>query len=437
MSPAVEDPYIYYGASWPSNTVWKIDTDGNKLWMADDHVGGHLNGTPAIGLDGESSGSVYIGGNYVLDISKSNGHVNWNTSPTSYSDYIALGENSTVYSHQWNNTMFGLRDIGTAYSVAFTGVANEDCRSPAALYNLHDEGEIMVWGGRSGRIYAVKTDDWSYLWTLHMPGTRIDVTPCVDALNNLYFATTLYNKEYFFCVNGKTGQVLWETPTGRDQIWASGCGALSLDQKTYYVQTQGNAVPLESAHDELGQLFAISTSDGSVKWTFNTKQYGWDMHGNACMVDKAGKVYISANDIVYCIRDEGTSPSLVWSIQLESANVVPRSFSTDSRGALLIGSRIDGFQGVHAIYSGFEPEEPVIFSMLRNGAGNVEIAWESQYGATYRVEAAAGSAGYEPAALTWIPVEEHIPSGGFTTTWEDTSAPTMTWKFYRVITEDP
>jgi hypothetical protein len=434
MAPAVEGDDIYYGASWPRNTVWKIDKDGNKLWEGDDNIGGHLNGTPAIGLEGESSTSVYIGGGYILDISKSNGHTNWNTSPTPYSDWIAIGDNSTVYSHQWNNTMFGLRDMGSSHSVVFTGVANQNCRSPAALYDLYDEGEIMVWGGRGGRIYAVRTDDYSYLWTLHMPGTRIDLAPCVDSLNNLYFATGRDNREFFFAVDGRDGKVFWEIATGRDQICASGCGALSVDQKTYYVQTQGNSVNWTMAQDELGRLYAINTSDGTIKWELNTKQYGWDMPGYSCIVDSDGKVYISANQTVYCVEDTGAAAAVLWSAE---ANKVPQSFSIDQRGVLLLGAQLGGYTGLHAIYSQASPEEAVIFDMSLNEFGNVDISWQSQYGATYRIESATTSDGYDEGTMNWETAADDIPSGGAVTTFENLSVPSSGWRFYRVVTKDP
>ena len=433
MAPALTRWAAFYGASWPSNTVWKIKRDGTKLWQGDGNIGGHLNGTPAIGLEGESSSSVYIGGGYILDISKNNGQTNWNTSPTGYSDYIALGNNSTVYAHQWNNTMFGLRDDGSSYSVVFTGVTNQDCRSPAALYDLHDEGEIMTWGGRSGWIYAVKTDDWSYLWSLQMPGTKIDMAPCVDSLNTLYYATMRDNKEFFFAVDGRTGKPVWEIYTGRDQIWASGCGALSMDQDTYYIQTQGNSVYWTETTDALGWLYAIDTAEGVVKWSLDTKHYGWDMTGYSCIVDRAGKVYVTANKTIYCVQDNGAYPSVVWSAQADPA---PQSFSMDDRGVLYLGGRVDGYSGLHAIYSEPAAVKPVILDVARNGSGNIEITWESQQGMTYRVEASTDQYDYSGGGMTWATAGDDIPTGGAATTWEDTSTPVSGWKFYRVYTKD-
>lgn len=434
MAPAIQHADIYYGASWPSNTVWKINANGVKQWQSDGNVGGHLNGTPAIGLDGESENSVYIGGGYILDINKNTGYANWSTNPDGYGDYIALGSNSTVYAHRWANTMYGVRDMGSTSSIVFTGVDNHKCRGGAALYDLYDEGEIMVWGGRHGAIYAVRTSDFSYLWTLELPGTRIDSTPSVDSLNMLYFAGSLYDKEYFFAVDGRKGKIVWDIRTNRDSIWCAASGALSVDQKTYYVQTQGTLAEPTEPTELIGKLYAINTADGTIKWEYNTMQYGGDSEGSSAIVDKDNKVYVSANQTIYCIKDNTTSPEVLWTVQ---ASGLPLSFSIDRRGVLLMGASIGANTGLHAIYS-FQPETPVIFNAVRNSTGTVTLTWESQFNANYRIDAyTTTESGYLGDSTPWTTLVSNIASAGFVTTWEDTALPASGYRFYRIVTKNP
>jgi len=80
-------------------------------------------------------------------------------------------------------------------------------------------------------------------------------------------------------------------------------------------------------------------------------------------------------------------------------------------------------------------EKPVITDMER---GSITITWDSQAGATYRVESSTSPYDYNEALMAWANEATGIASGGAETSWVDVAAPTPApaEKYYRVYTED-
>ena len=120
-------------------------------------------------------------------------------------------------------------------------------------------------------------------------------------------------------MDGLTGELKWKTVLGQGGHAKRGAGALSFDQKTYYVQwLKPGATPAS------GELVALNTADGSKKWSYPNGIYAdGDVDVDplySVVVDKVGKVYFKTYDngtqttLITCVQDNGQgNVSLVWS----------------------------------------------------------------------------------------------------------------------------
>jgi len=141
----------------------------------------------------------------------------------------------------------------------------------------------------------------------------------------------------------KNGNALWSQPALTVFQWENGvnnpqhalsAGCLSHDGQTYYFQTvsqQGD-----------GQLYAIRTTDGSVKWSFNTGSKGWDNQSSSPIVTSNGVLVVGNNDggTYFALRDAGTNAVLLASLAMATnsvmgANGAARSSATLSPEGLL------------------------------------------------------------------------------------------------------
>ena len=71
---------------------------------------------------------------------------------------------------------------------------------------------------------------------------------------------------------------------------------------------------------------------------------------------------------------------------------------------------------------------PPIWIQVSVVAGGVSLAWSSQPGAAYHVEASDS-----PAPPSWQNVSGTVQGGGTTTVWVDTNATSASRRFYRVL----
>jgi len=99
-----------------------------------------------------------------------------------------------------------------------------------------------------------------------------------------------------------TGSLIWESDTVGSEETGYSYGALSRDGNTFYYQTGNNT--------NTGQLYAFNTTDGSIKWVYNTNASGNCFYGGP-VVSNNGLVFVSngastpSDNKLYCIRDGG------------------------------------------------------------------------------------------------------------------------------------
>jgi len=97
-----------------------------------------------------------------------------------------------------------------------------------------------------------------------------------------------------------TANKVWDYVSGTNNPQrAQAAGCLSHDGETYYFQTN-------SAQGD-GQLYAINTADGSLKWSYATQSFDWVQHSSSPIVTPNGIVVVGNNkgDTFYAIQDGG------------------------------------------------------------------------------------------------------------------------------------
>ena len=141
----------------------------------------------------------------------------------------------------------------------------------------------------------------------------------------------------------KNGNPLWNSTTTSVFDWVDGTnhpqraqsgGALSQDGATLYFQTDSTAGD--------GQLYAINTADGTVKWSFQThSQSGESNAASSPIVTPNGVIVVGNNlgDTYYAIRDLGTQGQLLDTLVVDAAGDATASATMSADGLLYLPLR--------------------------------------------------------------------------------------------------
>ena len=258
------------------------------------------------------------------------------TSPT-----ISL--DGRIWLHSWNERPYAGIDSGSDITqtwAANTSVAT--CYCDPALYE--DDGTLLVVsGGRQNYVKCWDGDTGEELWVAPTGGHGTDANATIDPENgNIYLPVG----DNTICLVGldKDGQPLWgddnmliyEYNNGvnnRQRAQSTGC--LSHDGCTYYFQTNSN--------EGDGNLYAVNTVDGSVKWSYATNSRGWELHSSSPIVTMNNVIIVgnNENDTYYAIRDTAAGPVLLDTIVVDSAGVAQASATLSADGKLYLPLRIE------------------------------------------------------------------------------------------------
>ena len=246
-----------------------------------------------------------------------------------------------------------------------------------ALYQYYDSGKqrdvLMVVGALGDNVIGA--------WDANDPGTPNQLwqtnlgldcnaeTPTIDPSNgNIYaVATQSYRGQspgpiYVVGVD-KDGSGLWANTSmlidDTQYVWdpdAAGgegadvygtvvgayAGCLSHDGGTYYLQTLGTGTEIGSTGVSFyGRLYAVDTSDGSLKWSYDTSAYGGhSSKDTSCPIVTENEVVIigdnKAGGTYYAIKDDGTVGTLVDTCVVDATGKATASASLASDGKLYL-----------------------------------------------------------------------------------------------------
>jgi hypothetical protein len=246
-----------------------------------------------------------------------------------------------IFAHAWNDRPYGSTDNGTAISLSWSAASPLcSCYNCPALW-ADTNRLLVVSGGRCGMIKAWDGVSGAELWSLAVP-SQTDADATIDpGTGNIYLP--IGADSIWIAGVDKNGHALWSQPTMTVFQWQNGVnnpqraqstGCLAQDSQTYYFQTvsqQGD-----------GRLYAIRTTDGSVKWSLNTGSKSWENPCSSPIVTSNGVLVVGNNDggAYFAVRDAVTSAVMVASLTMatnsvQGANGAARSSATLSPEGLL------------------------------------------------------------------------------------------------------
>lgn len=312
---------------WPKG-IQGMDRHSGAFFWSGNPAGGETIAriTPAFSADG---GTLYVVNDYTGSDEYPNGHplmampatvgpaFFWHNGNNQVPDHLSqespvVGPDSRIYLHPWWGRPYAGQDVGYAIEEVWEAQADIHCIwAEPSLYD--DEGELhIVVGDRWTGVYCFDDLLGTELWSA-ADGVLIDAPVTIDPANgNVYVAAG--ESDIFVIGLDKDGNEIWDEmikliydhiPEGNHPQRAQSCGCLSHDGATYYFQT--------NSEQGDGALYAIRTSDGSLKWTYPTGSTGWEMASSCPIVTPNGVIVVGNNmgDTYLAILDEGDSRRLL------------------------------------------------------------------------------------------------------------------------------
>lgn len=246
-----------------------------------------------------------------------------------YSPVVAA--DGRVFSHAWCDRPYAAADYGTYLSETWAASSgNCTCFNNPGLY-VDGSQLLVITSGRCGDLRTYAGDSGLQLWSTSTgQGTDADVT--IDPANGNIYVPAGSDSIYVVGVN-KSGVSLWTSTAKLVFQWISGAnepqrvasaGCLSHDGATFYFQTVGNAAN--------GRLYAVNTSNGSVKWSFPTGSNGWELWASSPVVTPNGVVIVGNNNgTYYAIHDDGSQGTLVDTLVTAGSARASATLSSDGR----------------------------------------------------------------------------------------------------------
>jgi len=265
-------------------------------------------------------------------------------------EHLSLGsplvcqDDGRIFAYSWNDRPYAAWDDGSDLGEVWAAPCQtHTCFNEPSLWTDMYGEKSIVSVGRGGFMMAF--DDYgNILWDAPTPAGT-DMTPTIDPdSGSIYVAVGM---DHIYVVGLDIyGYPLWDaahvhdfTPITQPER-AVGTGCLSFDGATYYFQTV--------AEDGSGKLYAINTSDGSLKWTYDTQSRGWEDHW-ACPIVTQNNVIIvgnNDNDTYFAIEDQGQdNPVLLDSLSIDESGSARNSATLSSDGLLYLPMRISWTAG--------------------------------------------------------------------------------------------
>ena len=436
-APAIEGDYVYHMQGWPYVTKKFDAADGTLIYETQDTTKSHQRGTVALGTGVDDDKFFTCWGNYSSDAVayyKADGYVVSKYSGGAGNGFQAYSNGRVYDSFAQYVRAWEVDSLG--WSVVYEQNVAGLWMCPPSLFDTTD-GEMMIFGSRDPNvgIFAVKVDTgsgWSVQWNNTTAGVAVENSCAIDSTNNAYFGGYASGLPVVMSIDAVTGELNWKTFLDSNSGSATrGTPALSYDQKTLYVQTVGQDAAT-------GQLVAINTADGTVKWSVaNGLKAGWDGTPLTCVVaDKTDKVFYFYHDgaqyKVAAGKDNGTSLDELWTANIGTGSLgdaTPISFSIGQDGTLYFACQIEGTGKLWAIKE-VPPPAPKIIDMER---GSMKLTFTSSTFFKYKIISSTSPYDYDENNMIWVTEADDIPGENLFMTWIDTNTPLTGEKYYKVV----
>ena len=306
-----------------------ISTDNATLYVVNDATesGDWPNGRPAMALNMTDGGL--------------RAHSGANADPSLVSrPQLTVGDDERVYAHGWGLGPAALADMGGSLDMTWT---------PWSISGHYYNGVALHWwqgalhavtGNESGSVECWSTQAGGLLWSVNA-GVPVVATTTIDPTTGRSYSPAGSSSVGVVGLEAD-GTLLWDAAYHEFFTWEDGInaeqraqagGCLSHDGATFYFQT--------NAGDGSGVLYALSTADGSLKWSLPTGSAGWERISSCPMVTPNGILILGNNwDRWLAIRDDGAGATVLdeWMSDINTATSSP---ALSDEGLLYLSTRTD------------------------------------------------------------------------------------------------
>lgn len=316
------------GESIGNNTP-AFSTNGATIYVINDNTANH----PLMAFAASNGPALYW----------SNGDTNWwklsGTSPKVAAD-------GRIFTHNFGDRPYGGTDNCTNISVTWSAASSVCSWIGAPALWQDTNGLVVVSGGRCIDLKAWDGTTGAELWTVQVPD-RTHADPTIDPNNGNVYLPVGANSIWAVGLH-KDGTPLWGSVASQVFQWQDGvnnpqlaesAGCLAHDGRTYYFQTvsqQGD-----------GQLYAVRTSDGALKWSLNTGSKGWDAISASPIVTSNGVIVVGNNDggIYFAVLDAETNGLVIATLPVADNGNARGSATLSPDGLLYLPARLNWAQG--------------------------------------------------------------------------------------------
>jgi outer membrane protein assembly factor BamB len=334
---------------WPKG-VQGMDRHTGMLFWSGNPEGGESIGdnTPAFSIDGDQL--------YVINDATAHPLMAFRTSvgPSTYwhngvdPDPNRLGAMSPkvspdgrIFAHGYNDRPYAGTDDGANITVAWSAASGLcEVYSIPAL-SIFSNNLQVVAAGRCGDVKAFDGLTGEELWSVNA-GFSTDADPTIDpATGNIYVPVGIGS----VAVVGvsRNGTPLWQSiampvfsyQSGfNNQQWARSAGCLAHDGNTFYFQTV--------SQEGDGQLYAIDTSNGAVKWHYPTGSKAWETQVSSPIVTSNRVIIVGNNEggAYYALRDDSTNVTLIAVLTMAPTGEARSTATLSPDGLLYLPARL-------------------------------------------------------------------------------------------------
>ena len=251
-----------------------------------------------------------------------------------------IAPDGRIFMHTWVDRPYAGTDSGSAITTSWSAETQSwPGLAEPALYNDADLLKVII-GGRTGWVYCYDGGTAEHVWSVSAAAT-MDATPTIDPANGHVYIPAGSDSIYVVGLT-KDGGLLWSSaalmvhfylPGDTNAQRAQSGGCLSHDGATFYFQT--------NSQQGDGALYAINTSDGSLKWSYVTGSQGWEMTSSSPIVTQDGVIIVGNNNggVYYAIKDTGSGPQVIDTLQVASGGNARASASLSPEGLLYLPLR--------------------------------------------------------------------------------------------------
>ncbi len=326
---------------------------------------------------------------------------------------LTVGTDGTIYGFSWANRPAAARfSAGTLNEFWYASSGNHTCYSWPTIGRRGGVEQVVVTG-RDGWIAAYNASDGVEAWRIWSGPYQSDANVTIDPTTGRIYAA-MGGSDIVVAGLTASGNPLWSSVAMPVYDWIDGKndperaqsgGCLSHDGSVYYFQTVG-----QNAN---GHLYAIDTSNGSVKWSLATSSRAWESHCSSPVVTPNGVIVVGNNDSgqYLAIRDLGDSAEILDTLSVADGGSARSSAVIAADGLMYLPLRAhwivasadtgvpDGL--AHNLFCGFDLRDPaspdltpssgtltgpaiggqsidVSFSVANVGAGTANGPWQDR-----------------------------------------------------------